>query len=94
MDANAPLLSLILPTRERPEGLSRFLESVVTTTTSLGEIEVVVVIDQDDLASLEYKPDDSVRVIRKIMPRGLTMGQPSTVRQLPHYPRAARAQRP
>ena len=31
----APFLSLILPTRQRPEGLTRFLASIAATATSL-----------------------------------------------------------
>ena len=71
----APFLSLILPTRQRPEGLTRFLASIAATATSLDTLEIVLVVDEDDPSSVEYVADSSMHVVRKIVPPGLTMGQ-------------------
>jgi len=71
----APFLSLILPTRQRPEGLTRFLASIAATATSLDRLEVVLVVDDDDPSSVEYVADSSMRVVRKIVSPGMTMGQ-------------------
>ena len=71
----APLLSLILPTRGRPEGLDRFLGSVVETTTRLNELEIVLVMDEDDAASLGYVSHHALRIVRTVVPPGLPMGQ-------------------
>ena len=70
-----PLLSLILPTRGRPEGLDRFLGSVVETTTRLNELEIVLVMDEDDAASLGYVSHHALRIVRTVVPPGLPMGQ-------------------
>ncbi len=69
------MLSLILPTRGRPEGLDRFLGSVVETTTRLNELEIVLVMDEDDAASLGYVSHHALRIVRTVVPPGLPMGQ-------------------
>ena len=74
----APFLSLILPTRGRPDGLARFLGSLARHTRKPQTLEVVLVIDDDDRESLDYQWDGPLSVIRTVVPRGLTMGQLNT----------------
>jgi GT2 family glycosyltransferase/SAM-dependent methyltransferase len=73
-----PLLSLILPTRGRPDGLARFLGSVATMTTELNNVEVVLVMDEDDTATLQFEPPDGMRIVKTVVPPGLTMGRLNT----------------
>src|SRR5262245_34734384 len=70
-----PLLSLILPTKDRTTSLDRFLASLRRTTTRLDAIEVVLVIDEDDHASREYQPDPAISVVRVPVRPGSTMGE-------------------
>lgn len=44
-------ISLLLPTRGRPELARRFLQSVYDTATDLSRIEVIIYVDEDDAAS-------------------------------------------
>jgi len=46
-----PKISLLLPTRGRPELARRFLQSIVEKTENLPDVEVILYIDEDDLAS-------------------------------------------
>lgn len=67
-----PLFSLIVPTRERPTQLRRMLDSVAHTAAHPERIEVVLVVDADDAASLVRHPRLNIRHI--VVPPGLTMG--------------------
>ncbi|VTR94384.1 Uncharacterized protein OS=Bradyrhizobium sp. CCGE-LA001 GN=BCCGELA001_35048 PE=4 SV=1: Glyco_tranf_2_3 [Gemmata massiliana] len=67
-----PSFSLIVPTRGRVEKLRRFLDSVARTACHPERIEVVLVVDADDPASLVEHPKLSVRPV--VVPPGLTMG--------------------
>ena len=73
-----PFLSLILPTRGRPDGLARFLGSLAAHTVRRDAVEVILVMDDDDPASIEFQWDESFRVVRRVVPRGQTMGQLNT----------------
>lgn len=46
------MISILLPTRNRPGNLSRLYESICQTTTQLNNIELCVYIDSDDTVSL------------------------------------------
>jgi GT2 family glycosyltransferase len=70
----SPLISLILPTRERPESLATFLDSLRLQTANPDRIEVVIVADEDDTASCEYR-HPSLNTKTVIVPRGQTMGR-------------------
>src|SRR5688500_3975446 len=67
-----PLFSLIVPTRGRPAQLRRMLESVARTASHPERIEVVLVVDADDPASLVTHPRLTVRQV--VGPPGRTMG--------------------
>lgn len=67
-----PRLSLIVPTRGRPAKLARMLDSVAGTAYHPERLEVVLVVDADDPASLVEHPRLKVR--HAIVPPGLTMG--------------------
>lgn len=71
-ETTRPLISLLLPTRARPDSALRFLESVATRTTAVGSVEVIMYIDDDDVGS-HYLDHPAVRVIRVIGPR-MSMG--------------------
>jgi hypothetical protein len=71
--ALAPEISLIVPTRGRPQQLATFLASVAATASQSGRVEVVLVIDADDPESPGV-PAGPLRVKRVIVPPGLTMG--------------------
>jgi hypothetical protein len=68
-----PDFSLIVPTRGRPEQLRRFLASVATTVQRPEAVEVVLVVDADDPASLQI-PGDGLRLRHVVVPPGQTMG--------------------
>lgn len=67
-----PLISLIVPTRGRPAQLRRMLDSLARTAYHPERIEVVLVVDADDPASLARHPRLTVRHV--VVPAGLTMG--------------------
>ena len=57
MTQQRPALSLIVPTRQRTDQLSRLLDSLAATTSRPGDVEVVLVIDADDQPTLERLVD-------------------------------------
>lgn len=59
------LISLLLPTRGRPELVARFFDSVVNTADHLHAIEVILYVDEDDPGShhLDGGPLQTVRII-------------------------------
>lgn len=69
-----PVFSIILPTRGRPEGLRNLIESFALTTTHLHALEVVLVIDEDDEASINFAVD-YVRLTKVVVKPGLRMGE-------------------
>lgn len=68
-----PLFSLIVPTHGRPGPLRRMLDSVARTASHAERIEVVLVVDADDPASLAAHPRLTVRQV--VVPPGRTMGE-------------------
>src|SRR6266545_4674763 len=74
MPANRPALSLIVPTRKRPEQLNRFLISVAATARFSDLIEIVLVVDADDeLCRTAAFPSLTIRHV--VGPPGRTMGE-------------------
>ena len=71
--SHRPAFSLIVPTRGRPEQLRRFLASVAGTASRPDRIEVVLVVDDDDLASAAVE-ESGLAVRRVVGPPGRTMG--------------------
>ncbi len=78
-----PLISLIVPTRGRPERLRQLLGSLADTTLQPEAMEVILVIDADDGASQEVAPSlppfqrggrGGLRLRRIVVPPGQTMG--------------------
>src|SRR5947209_173474 len=68
------LFSLIIPTRGRPEGLRRLLDSLHGTADDRSAIEAIAVIDEDDAESRAFSyPDLSFNPV--IVPAGLKMGE-------------------
>ena len=67
-------ISLLLPTRERPDLVQRLLSSLIQTTVNLTQLEVVLYVDEDDVQSRNIShPDLS---LAKIMGRpGTRMGE-------------------
>jgi hypothetical protein len=67
------LISLIVPTRGRPEGMLAFLESVHANASAPQNIEAVMVVDEDDPKSqaITFK---GLRLVKVMVPPGLTMG--------------------
>jgi glycosyltransferase involved in cell wall biosynthesis len=64
MSKEKPIISVVIPTRNRPESLLRAIRTVLTQTWS--ELEVIVVVDGPDpetLSALAECQDDRVRVI-------------------------------
>jgi hypothetical protein len=68
-----PTLSLIVPTRKRPEPLRRFLASVARTAARPGRLDVVLVVDDDDPASLAVR-HPRLTLKHVVGPPGRTMG--------------------
>ena len=65
--------SFLLPTRGRPELVKRFLQSVLDTTSDPARIEVVLAVDDDDLASQQIT-EERLRFKRVVIAAGSTMG--------------------
>lgn len=68
-----PLFSLIVPTRGRPAQLAGMLDSVARTAAHPERVEVVLVVDADDPASLVWDSRLAVRYV--VVPPGRTMGE-------------------
>ena len=68
------MISLLMPTRERLERATTFLQSVVQTASDLSRIEVVIAIDEDDTISTQItSPHPDLRIVKTVGPR-TTMG--------------------
>src|SRR5436190_19977606 len=68
------LLSLIVPTRGRPDQLRRLRDSIVATAARPDSIEVVLVVDEDAPDSLSFRHDGlALKQVR--LPPGRTMGE-------------------
>jgi hypothetical protein len=73
MRQSLPVLSLIIPTRQRTASLARLLDSLVATAEHPGSLEVVLVVDADDEPSRTFR-HPTFSLIRVIVPPGQTMG--------------------
>ena len=69
----APMLSIIVPTRGRPEQLRAFLDSLAQTARDPARLEVVLVVDEDDAQTLAFR-HSGVPTRQVVAPRGLPMG--------------------
>ena len=68
-----PLLSIIVPTRQRTESLRRMLDSLAATADRPEAFEVVLVVDRDDSPSIAFRyPTLALTHVR--VPPGQTMG--------------------
>lgn len=68
-----PLISLIVPTRQRPELLRRLLTSLADTAERPDLLEILLIIDSDDVVSRQVaEPRLTIRQV--IVPPGQTMG--------------------
>lgn len=67
------LISLIVPTRGRPERMLSFLESLRAHASAPQNIEVVMVVDEDDPASRAIT-FDGLSLVTVVVPPGATMG--------------------
>lgn len=67
-DSELVKISLLLPTRGRPELVERFFKSVINTAEHLDAIEVVLCIDDDDVGS-HHLHGGSLSTVRLIGPR-------------------------
>jgi GT2 family glycosyltransferase len=68
------MMSFLMPTRGRPDLISRFLQSVVDTTCNLDELEIVLCIDDDDNLSKGIE-DNRLSLKKVIVSKGLNMGE-------------------
>lgn len=68
-----PLISLLMPTRGRPALVKRFFRSVSDESSHLEAVEIILYVDEDDVAS-QHLDSPEVRVVRIIGPR-LSMGE-------------------
>ena len=68
----ATFISLLLPTRGRPDWARRFMRSVLTQTNQRLDVEVVLRIDEDDIGS--HNLDCSGLAVNKIIGPRNTMG--------------------
>jgi GT2 family glycosyltransferase/ubiquinone/menaquinone biosynthesis C-methylase UbiE len=68
-----PLFSIIVPTRNRPDGLRRLLDSIGATTMHPGSLEVILVIDADDTKTIGFV-HEGVSLKRVVVQPGLNMG--------------------
>jgi glycosyltransferase involved in cell wall biosynthesis len=69
-----PAFSFIVPTRGRPEGLRRLIDSLRSTATDPDCFELIAVVDEDDEGSRSFHhPHPSFRCV--VTPPGLAMGE-------------------
>ncbi len=66
-------ISIVLPTRGRPDLVNRLFESIVATADHPGRLEVVLYLDSDDIAShsIEHPNLKLVKLIRRPAKMGL-----------------------
>jgi hypothetical protein len=69
----SPFFSLVVPTRKRIESLRRFLASIAETTKRPQDLEIILVVDADDPASLVVG-QDALTLRHVIVPPGSCMG--------------------
>ncbi|MBM4298677.1 MAG: hypothetical protein FJ143_13145, partial [Deltaproteobacteria bacterium] len=67
-------ISLLLPTRGRPELLRRLFNSVAVTTAAIDRLELVLYIDEDDAPTQDLS-HDGLPIVRLIKPAQQTMGR-------------------
>jgi len=65
--------SFLLPTRGRPGLVNRFFQSILNTAHSIGDIEIVLCLDDDDLESQNIS-NEKLSIKKVILPKGSTMG--------------------
>ena len=68
-----PKFSFLVPTRNRPDLVARFFESIVDTTEHLDELEIILCIDEDDEASKAIT-HDYLSCRKVVVPKGHNMG--------------------
>jgi hypothetical protein len=68
-----PFYSLVVPTRLRLESLRRFLTSIAETSKRPQDLEIILVVDADDPASLVVR-HDSLTLRHVVVPPGSCMG--------------------
>ncbi len=71
--ARQPIISIIVPTRQRTAQLGRFLDSIRATARDPQGIELILVLDQDDQESIQFQWD-KMPVKRVLVTPGLSMG--------------------
>lgn len=69
---NSGLISLLLPTRGRPELVERFFASLLETTSRLDLVEVILYVDEDDTSS--HHLDSRDFHVKRIIGPALSMG--------------------
>ena len=68
------MFSFLMPTRERPDLVLRFIQSVVDTTYNLDELEIILCIDEDDELSKSIE-DERLSIKKVVVPKDLNMGE-------------------
>lgn len=68
------IISLLLPTRGKPEMANAFIKSVEETADNISQIEIVVCTDVDDITAMEIK-SEKVELIHISVQPGTTMGK-------------------
>ncbi len=63
-------ISIMLPTRNRPIGLERFINSIIDTSVNLSNIELIISYDEDDIVTepIINKYKDKINIISKQSP--------------------------
>jgi glycosyltransferase involved in cell wall biosynthesis len=70
---SSDVISLIVPTRQRPSQLRRLLASLADGTARSEALEIILVIDSNDADSLQAT-EDRLQIKRVVVPPGQTMG--------------------
>ena len=73
MPSDRPDLSLIVPTRNRPEPLRQFLTSIARTAKCPERVEIILVVDDD--ATCDTTGFPRLKIWQTIGPPGRTMGE-------------------
>jgi len=73
-DSTAVKISILLPTKGRPSLVYRLFDSLIQTTSDPKNIEIVLYMDEDDIASHEIS-NPRLKIIKLIKPSGNSMGK-------------------
>jgi glycosyltransferase involved in cell wall biosynthesis len=56
-----PIVSFLIPTRKRPHGCQKALDSILKTATNIDNVEVCFLVDDDDVDTIEWVANTEIQ---------------------------------